>query len=325
MSTDQALTAIKDAEAQVAAIQAAVSAVQSLTPALQSAQAQIQSALTLITQDLNTASAAAQPPPPPPPPPVDPRLVALQKQFGSDKVGVYTGVWTVNDSAAQFGDIATHLMSIGADFALVKMGQGASVWHGDDFAAIRSAFLQRKLGCAPYWYCTPDGGQVQTDYCAKLAKDFGVLVLDIEDEYAHQDIAMQQLLNGVTNAAPDAVVIVSGYGNPSSHFGVGGWPDHTFATAKVTAYQGQFYFGVWTRYLQGSVAAALQWGVDDCFQAFGKGIILQPAINVQGVKSLADFTAAGAFWKPFKASVVIWEYQQVTADIIAAVKKGLQA
>lgn len=263
-------------------------------------------------------------PPPPPPPAIDPRLAKLQAQIGAAKVGVYTGVYTANYSWAQFEGIAVDLKNKGADFALVKMGEGGQVWHGGGFAGIRAQFVKHGLGCAAYWYCLPGGGQAQIDHCATLAQQVGMITLDVEDEYKGQGAALQALLDGVCNAAPDAVVIVTGYGDPIFAFG-NTFPHAVIRNSKITAYQPQAYFGVWSRYLRDGVHAALQWCDDECGLAYGQSIVLQPAINVQGVRSLLDFQEAGHFWRPFQASVVIWEYQQVTADIIAAVKRGLQA
>lgn len=283
-----------------------------------------------VTAKLQDITAQVTPPPPPPPPPPsppppteDPRLVALQAQIGADKVGVYTGIETFNDAPAAFAEIASTLQAYGADFALVKMGEGSATWHNGDFASIRQAFFAHGLGCAPYWYCLPQGGQAQIDACIHLAQQFKLLILDCEDEYAGHDAELADLLNALAVAAPSALIIVSGYGDPITRFGPHGWPFHTVATAAKAVYQPQAYFGVWDVYNQHGVDAALQWCDNECAAAFGQAIVLQPAINVQGVKSLADFEAAGRYWKSFKASVVLWEYQQVTAQIVAAVKKGL--
>lgn len=270
---------------------------------------------------------ASDPPPPPPPPVVRTGLQKVQDWLGEKTVGVYIGVESHNWSQAQFSQAANTLKSWGADYALVKCGEGGMpVWYGglDGVAAVRKAFADQGLGCAPYWYCLPNGGQAQIDACVTIAKLAGGIVLDCEDEFAGQDVALAALLNGICDVAPDACIIVTGYGSPITRFGPHGWPYHTLATSKIAAYQPQLYFGVWDVYHRAGAHAAIDWGMAQCAQAYGANMVFQPAINIQGV-GLDAFQPAADYLKNWKASLCLWELTQGTAAILKALKTGISS
>jgi hypothetical protein len=281
----------------------------------------------LVQQLITEENARGTPPPSPAPTPVKPGLGRVQNWLGEKTVGVYFGTYTSEWRAPQFLQAAQTLKAWGADYGVVKFGidnEQSLEWYDGTAADIRNAFISQGLGMSPYLYILPSQVQRGIEVGVKLAKLCEGIILDLEDEWAGHDSEIDALVRGIRSQCPDACIIVSGYGDPIYKFGAGQWPFHVVSQADIVdAYQPQWYFGVWDLYKTKGYLGAINWGSEQCASAFGESIVIQPAIQIQGVDP-NDFEGCCQYLSRWHASVAIWEYEKCTASIIQACKKGMK-
>ena len=266
---------------------------------------------------------APQPPPPPVPAPLT-GLQRMQRWVGAQAVGVYLGIETVDWSMNDFANRANQFRDMGVDVAYVKVGEYGTEWYNGNFAAIRQIFLDRGVGCAPYLFCRPETWRGDLAIAVKMARLTGGVVLDCEEQFVNQGASLYNIVNGTRRSAPDACIIVSGYGDPLYAFGPK-WPFDAIRDAD--AYQPQWYFGVWDAYKQHGYLGAIAWGDGQCADEFrrcglGDMFAIQPAVNVEGMDQ-ADYQGIAETLRRFTAGIVIWEAQQINANIIQQCRHGM--
>ncbi len=248
----------------------------------------------------------------------------IARWLGTNTLGVYVGIETVNWRAPQFEEhLAIPLAAQGADWVAVKAGE-YQLWYDDTFAAIRSAFLRHGIGCAPYIFTHPWTWQTDAAMAIHLAQIAGGVILDDEETWVNHGDEHRAMIARIRAACPDACLISSGYGDPAYAFGTG-W-DFS-AITECDAYQPQAYLGYWDIYHQQGWQAALTWADQQCgamFTRFGLGADypIQWAINCQGVNA-GDMEPLARYLARWNAPLVVWEYQDVTGPELAALKRGL--
>jgi len=290
-----------------------------------------QNAIQQVIDYLNTPVPVPIPPPVPVPPPVvTPQpvpqppargLPAIQAWLGTNTLGVYVGIESVSWRAPDFAPVAENLANMNVDYALVKFGERGPEWYDGTLADIKNEFFKRGVGMAPYLYCLPSNVADSIAIANHMCQVCGGVVLDCEDEWQGHDAELATLLNTIRANNPNACIILSGYGDPHFRFG-DNYPHHTIATSGIDGYQPQLYFGVWDVYKQSGWQAAIDWGMTDCGSVLGQNMVMQPAITCEGV-DLAHFAPCATYLKRWHASMVLWEYQLVTPEIVAECKKGL--
>lgn len=255
------------------------------------------------------------------------RLARIQHQLGVSSYGIYLGVetfhWTLTDWHAYLNKLVA-LSTNKPDYVIVKCGEWGNEWYGGQFPAIRALFLASGIGCVPYFFNRPDTWQQDAAICAKLAKLAGIVILDCEEQFVNHSDALRGLVQRVrSQAGADPVIIVSGYGDPDTAV-----PNWDFTCLQYAdGYQPQWYIGWWDLYHQKGIAAAIHWGdgqIAHRFQAAGLGTDypIQPATSVTNVKP-ADCEALGAYLLAgWRASVAVWEAQDITATECAAFRQA---
>lgn len=255
------------------------------------------------------------------------KLQRVQSWLGTKTLDIYSGVYTASWRAPQFEqNLAIPYQREHVDTAIVKCGERGIEWYDGTFPAIRQVFLNHGVGCAPYTFPYPWSVQADIDLAAKLANEAGGVILDCEETFRNQSGALKALVNGVRAKAPDKVIIVSGYGDPTYAFGYS-WDFSSIAEAD--AYQPQWYLGWWSPYHQHGWEYALNWADQQCADAFnhfglGAGFPIQPAINVEGMNQ-NDLQPLAKHLAAWKEGIAVWEARDVTAPMIGYLEAGLHA
>lgn len=323
-ANDQAITLLQGASG---AIQAAIAALMT-TPA---------PAPGPVPPPIPVQDTPSSPPSPtaPAPAPIPIGLARVNRWIGTNKLGVYISpfqktniagkaVRSADWRATQFGAVARTLRLWGVDFMAVKFGEYGNEWYDGTAPAIRQALFNVGMGMTPYYFNRPQTWQKDAAICIKLANLCGGIILDCEEQFKGQATALHNLVQTVRNGAPNACIIVTGYGAPVTAFGAGGWP---FSAIKMAdAYQPQTYMSVWSVYKRSGARAAIDWGMGQVaaeFQRGGLGLdfCIQPCIDA-GI-NLDDLHLAAAYTKKWKASLMIWEAQGLTQQKTAMLKAGL--
>lgn len=122
---------------------------------------------------------------------------------------------------------------------------------------------------------------------------------------------------------PKTPIIVSGFGDPITRFGAGGWPFKEMAY-WADGYGPQWYYGVWSVYADHGVKAAINWADSQCGAAFGERFPMVPELSIysiytdSGILPHHDITTGENYSKDWKAPVFWWEYSNMNASIAAA-------
>jgi hypothetical protein len=211
------------------------------------------------------------------------------------------------------------------DFVCPKVGGYGSTWYSSDreLRAWRNYAHDVGLGFVPFIYSVPHSATRDAEICSELGHDCGIVVVDMEDEYAGAHSAMAHFGSVFRHSSPHTPIIVSGYGDPITAFGAGGWPFREMAY-WADGYGPQWYYGVWSVYHQHGVRAAINWADAQCAEAFGKQFPMVPALSIysgysrSGILSARDLTTGENYAKRWKAPVFWWEYGRMNGSIAAA-------
>lgn len=255
------------------------------------------------------------------------KLARVQAQIKPNAVGVYFGIETapwrastfVDDTLAHFGQ---HL----PDYVLVKCGEWGIEWYDGTFPQIRSAFLARGVGCAPYIFARPQTTSADQALAVKLGREAGIIILDCEEQWANDPGALPAFVAGVRHGlGEEPVIIVSGYGDPKT--AVPSWDFRCLVAAD--AYQPQWYIGVWDIYRTHGWQAAIDWGDGECAAQLsaahmGTDFPLQPALGLQNVAA-NDLFPLGQYLAHWQAGCSLWEFQICPPFALADVKNGFGA
>jgi LysM repeat protein len=207
---------------------------------------------------------------------------------------------------------------------MVKVGEWGNEWYRGTFRDIRQAYLDHGIGCAPFYFNRPQSWQADAVVCARVANIAGNVILDCEEPFLHASAQLSGLVNTIRQQT-NAVIVVTGYGDPNTVFGDPSTRPWDFgAIANADAYQPQLYFGYWG---YTDVVGRLVWGINQCgsdFVAHGLGLDfpIMPCINVQGVRA-GDLRTAADFLKNWKAGIGVWENLDLTAEDYAELRTGL--
>jgi hypothetical protein len=275
---------------------------------------------------------APAPPPKPTPNANKVKLARVQQALGIRTVGIYFGIWTAPARQPQFADLAAQAKALGFDYAMVKFGEAGTLWYDGTELAIKQAFAQHQLPLVPYYYCRPNFATADRDSCIRLAREFGVIDLNVEEVFLHHGTELYAIVQGIRAAVPEAVIIADGYGDPVTAFG------HTFpfdALADADCYQPQWYESFIAGGLPGALTAAawldaLNKHDAECGEEFircklGLDFPIRPCIDLASM-NVAVAEAVGAWCAKFQAGVMCWEFHTVpSAEVVAALKHGLGA
>jgi len=291
-------------------------------------------ALAVAAQALPPAAAQAPlptfTPPAPPQTAAAPRgLAAVRAVLGSG-VGVYVGNdWADWDDAARRFALAK-IRAWGFQFVCPKVGGYGRTWYRDE-AHLRSwaeAARGVGLGFVPFIYTIPETGDEDARIAAQMARAVGIACVDMEDEWGshekgavpgYQGARMASFGRLYRQEAGDLPIIVTGYGDPITHFGPAGtaFPNAEMA-AWMDAYSPQWYIGVYSRYHKGGVGAALDWGKDECRQALGTDFPTCPSVDLSclytpdGLFPLPDTRTMMETLRAYDAPIFVWEYGLMT-------------
>lgn len=272
------------------------------------------------------------------PQPADPnkaKLARTQKALGTDTLGVYFGVWTYGKSAAQFDIPARMAKEMGFDYVMVKFGEDGSRWYPDAPTQIAKVFADNGLKMVPFWYCRPNHWHDDMEQCAALAQEFGVIDLDVEEVFlniqgnrilGNYGAELQGIVNGIRKAAPEALIIADGYGDPMTAFG-GTFP--YWAIAEADCYQPQWYesfYGArtWDQWRNGLARHDAECG--QVFQQAKLGLSFPIRPCVSSFATTPDVAyEIGKYLSAFHTGLMLWEFTQCAADVARAFKQGLTA
>jgi hypothetical protein len=169
----------------------------------------------------------------------------------------------------------------------------------------------------------PNSSTRDAQICSEIGNDCGIVVVDMEDEYAGANSAMTNFGNVFRSLNPNTPIIVTGYGDPVTRFGAGGWPFSQMAY-WADAYSPQWYYGEWSVYAQNGVVAAINWGDAQCGQVFGSNFPLCPSLSIysiytsSGLLPNGDITTGENYSQAWKAPIFWWEYSNMNSSIAAA-------
>jgi len=158
----------------------------------------------------------------------------------------------------------------------------------------------------------------------------GIVVVDMEDEWGPKEKGSPQGYHGAEMAefgriyrqeAGALPIVVTGYGDPITRFGPAGtgFPNAEMA-AWIDAYSPQWYIGVYRRYHQSGVKAALDWGKDEVNQALPAGFPICPSVDVtcsytpDKKMPLPDVVEMMRELAVYNAPVFVWEYAMMTGE-----------
>jgi hypothetical protein len=277
------------------------------------------------------------------PMPIDPntaKLARVQQALGTDALGVYFGIWTVQLRAAQFAPYAAAARQMGFEYALVKCGEWGTLWYDGTATEIAAVLRDHGLRMVPYWYCRPQVWHQDLAQCARLAQEFGIIDLDIEEVFVQvrqghivgdYGAALHGLVAGIRQAAPASIIIADGYGDPQTTFG-GAFP--YWAIAAADCYQPQWYASYWGATVWPEWLARLRWADAQCGEVFAQAHLgwsfpIRPnvtAADAQG-NPVAPAVAEqiGRWCASFQTGLTVWEFGACRAATVQAFKTGLRA
>lgn len=218
------------------------------------------------------------------------------------------------------------IRSWGFRFICPKVGSSGTTWYSSDsqLRGWRSDALAAGLGFAPFIYSIPSTSTRDAQICSELGNDSGIVVVDMEDEYANSNAAMANFGSVFRGLNPNTPIVVTGYGDPIYTFGATGWPYSQMAY-WADAYSPQWYVGTYAVYQSEGVDAAINWADAQCGQAFGSSYPNCPSFWTHddyassGTLPLADITACESYGKAWKAPIFWWEYAYMTPAIVKAI------
>lgn len=255
------------------------------------------------------------------------KLAHLQTWLRPDTLGIYVGIEDENADNAVYQALMAKYAGK-ADYLTIKCYEHGSRSDGlwVNLRQLADDANAAHIGIAPYIFCHPESAALDIIRAVECADMFGGVVLDCEEQFVGHGAELYQLVHGVRAAKPDAIILVSGYGDPVIAFynGQGGsdWPFDAIRDAD--GYQPQWYLGWWDVYRNGhDFQKGVQWGDSQCAVAFVQhglttSFPISPAMNLVGLEGndigpLSRYLRAG-----WAASVMVWEEQSVTPDILTA-------
>ena len=176
------------------------------------------------------------------------------------------------------------------------------------------------LGFVPFIYEVPDSSTRDAEICSEIGNDCGIVVVDMEVEYAGYDAAMRDFGDVFRRNNPNTPIIVSGFGDPITRFGAAG-RSRRWHTGPMTA--SAVVHGLWSVYAESGVKAAINWA-DERGAAFGRNFPLVPELSIysgytrSGILPDRDITTGENYAKNWKAPVFCGEYSNMNASIAAA-------
>ncbi len=249
------------------------------------------------------------------------KLAAIQSWLGIKTLGVYVGIESYQKPLSYFENLAQQFENEGVDYGIIKFGEWGNLWYPVE--DIWQIFLKHRRGMAPYYFIRPQSLARDTAICIDLARKRGGIILDAEEPYINQPSALASIVNAIRTEVPDAVIIISGYGDPEFAFG-NSWP--YAAMQQADGYQPQAYIGYWDVYKNLGWQYAIGWADGQCAQAFKVGNLgldfpIQWAVNTQGVNE-ADIEPLAKYLMQWKESIAVWEVQDLTAPEVQLFKRG---
>jgi hypothetical protein len=239
--------------------------------------------------------------------------------------GLYIGNEFQGWSDTTRQNVFAQVRNWGFGFVCPKVGGYGSTWYSSDQQLLnwRNWAHGVGLGFVPFIYSVPGSSTRDAQICSEIGNDCGIVVVDMEDEYAGANGAMTNFGQVFRSLNPNTPIIVTGYGDPITRFGGGGWP---FAEMAYWAdgYSPQWYYGVWSVYHNSGVKAAINWADGQCAQAFGASFPLCPSLSIysgytsSGILPTGDITTGENYAKNWKAPIFWWEYGNMNATIAAA-------
>jgi hypothetical protein len=253
------------------------------------------------------------------------KLAHLQTWLHPETLGVYVGIEDENVVNADYQALMEKYAGK-VDYLAIKCYEFGSKNNGlwMDLRQLANDANAAHIGIAPYIFCHPDDPTLDIMRAVECAEMFGGVILDCEEQFIGHGTELYEIVHGVREAVPDAIILISGYGDPVTAFydGHGGssWPFDAIRDAD--GYQPQWYLGWWNVYIQGhNYQRAVQWGDAQCGVAFVQygltdSFPISPAMNLVGLNGddigpLADYLRAN-----WQASVMVWEEQDITPEIL---------
>ena len=250
-------------------------------------------------------------------------LGAITKQLSG--TGLFIGNEFVDWSDATRREVFARIRDWKFNFVCPKVGGYGSTWYSSDqeLRDWRNWAHDVGLGFVPFIYSVPDSSTRDAQICSEIGNDCGIVVVDMEVEYAGHDTAMANFGDVFRKHNPKTPIIVSGFGDPITGFGAGGWP---FAEMAYWAdgYGPQWYYGLWSVYHESGVKAAINWADGECGTAFGRDFPMVPELSIysiytsSGILPARDITTGENYAENWKAPVFWWEYSNMNASIAAA-------
>lgn len=231
--------------------------------------------------------------------------------------------WSTATRAANLAQIR----GWGFDFICPKVGSDGSTWYSSDSQLIgwRNQAYDAGLGIVPFIYSIPSTYVRDAQICSEIGNDFGIVAVDMEDEWAGYNSTMSAFGSKFRSYNPNTPILVTGYGDPTAQFGTNGWPFAQMAY-WADAYIPQWYYGngQYPIYHTQGVKAAINWGDAQCGQVFGSNFPLCPSFWVYSeytsnhVLPLTDITTGENYAKNWQAPIFWWEYAYMNSQIAAA-------
>ena len=157
----------------------------------------------------------------------------------------------------------------------------------------------------------------------EIGNDCGIVVVDMEIEYAGYDAAICDFGDVFRRNNPNTPIIVSGFGDPITRLAAGGWPFEEMGILGRWL-RSAVVHGLWSVYAESGVKAAINWAHSECGAAFGRNFPLVPELSIysgytrSGILPDRDITTGENYAKNWKAPVFWWEYGNMNASIAAA-------
>lgn len=237
--------------------------------------------------------------------------------------GLYIGNEFHGWSDAQRYSAFSTIRSWGFDFVCPKVGSYGRTWYSNlsQLRGWRDKAHRIGLGFAPFIYSVPNTTDGDAKICADIANLCGIIVVDMEQEWAKKETDMTNFGSLFRSTNPRSPIIVTGYGDPITRFGAGGWPFSQMAY-WADGYAPQWYFGLWSKYggSSSNVKTAINWADGECASAFGASFPICPNLSVysnyngSGYIPNTDLTTAEVYAKNWKAPIIWWEYQGMNAS-----------
>lgn len=229
--------------------------------------------------------------------------------------------WNEERRAHMFQQIRTW----GFDFVCPRVGGYGAQWYRSDteLRDWRDQARQAGLQFVPFIDSTPTHHQRDAETCAALAAACGIVAVAMEDDYAEAPAAMLDFGLVYRAGSPHLPIIVTGYGDPITRFGLEAWP-YGQMTAWADAYSPQWYYGDWAIYRQHGVAAAIDWAARQCAQVLGESFPLCPSLSIYTCPKTGALLPPTAIntghncARRWHAPIFWWEYASMNSIIAAA-------